>query len=242
MWIITTTVCLALLPLSCGVSDLLCSCGFTYDVQHAAGVWRGPRLWLNNNHRCVRKPENAGWTAGVTQHLECRRGCVFFCRHYKGRRGLLKAHMYAVSIFFYCCSACKISRIDEPILAEHRLRDANRGRKAGEGNDRLQVLKVERASSQTDLSRSLALICRFILLTTPAVVSPQTPPLQWALPLLWRLRRALAQQEQWWRPVASQEEQVEHPSASLTPHTFSPHRSVTQLKIYECVDHITQYL
>lgn len=157
--------------------------------------------------------------------------------------------------FFYCCSACKISRIDEPILAGHRLRDANRGRKAGEGNDRLQVLKVERASSQTDLSRSLALIYRFILLTTPAVVSPQTPPLQWALPLLWRLRRALAQQVQWWRPAAPQEEQVEHPSASLTPHTHSLHttpspvshtvalrRMWTQLKIYECVDHITQYL
>ncbi len=101
MWIITTTVCLAYFPLSCGVSDLLCSCGFTCDVQHAAGVWRGPRLWLNNNHRCVRKPENAGWTAGVTQHLECRRGCVFFCRHYNGWRRLLKAHMYAVSIFFF---------------------------------------------------------------------------------------------------------------------------------------------
>ncbi len=154
MWIITTTVCLALLPLSCGVSDLLCSCGFTYDVQHAAGVWRGPRLWLNNNHRCVRKPENAGWTAGVTQHLECRRGCVFFCRHYKGRRRAVKSPYVCCEHFFYCCSACKISRIDEPILAEHRLRDANRGRKAGEGNDRLQVLKVERASSQTDLSRS----------------------------------------------------------------------------------------
>lgn len=190
------------------------------DMQRVCGVGPGFDLITTTD---VSESQRTLAGLQVSQHLECRRGC-FFCRHCKGRHRLLRAHMYSVSIFFfYCCSACKISRIDEPILAEHRLRDANRVHKGGEGNDWLQVSKVEWATSLTDLSLFLALFCRFILLTTPAVVFPQTLPLQWALPLLWRLRRALPQQVQWWRPAAPQEGQVEHQSASLTPHAHSLH-------------------
>lgn len=202
---ITATICFSPPPLPYNggvgmfrahvVSLVICSgCGL-----------HGLRLWLNNNHRCVGKPASACWTAGVTQPFERRRGCVCFSADViKCGVGCKKPICMLWAIFI----AAPLVKSAE-LMRQFWLRDANRDCKAREENDRLWVLTASYLTVWFG-SFSFSFVYRFILLNTPAVVFPQTLPLQWPLPLLWRSRRALAQQVQWWQPAAPQEGQVEH--------------------------------